>query len=127
MYSRVVALNKSGQTLEDKIADAATIFREDRSWNDTKREFSYLSCWEILKEHPKWSFGGDSSMKRKSYDGKDESSSSGQKQGSRPVGRKMAKLEKMEDRSKSEMILATMRMAAASERKATALETLSQS
>ena len=66
-YQKVAKLKQSGTTHEDWIAAAHKFFLEDSSWNDSKRPFIYLSSWEILKVHPKWSFGSVtvSSLKRK--------------------------------------------------------------
>ena len=128
LYARVVALGESGKTEENMVDDAILLFKEDTSWNESKRDFAFLSCWEILRRHPKWGF--NASNKRKSYDGRDEEESTSfeANQGrSRPAGRKCSKLAVVEEHGKKELLAATQRMAAASERRAAALELLGES
>lgn len=126
-YQKVVNLNESGKTKEDRIAAAQKFFVEDIGWNDTKREFQFMSCWELLSTHPKWSYG-TSPLKRKLESDESEGESNGG--GKRPKeGRKKAKLMKSlmekEGRAKEQCIITTsQRIALAAERKASAIELL---
>ncbi|CAL4915205.1 unnamed protein product [Urochloa decumbens] len=49
--SRIEAKNHSGWTVDDKIANACTMFTAEDQKN---RKFVYLHCWKILKDKPKW-------------------------------------------------------------------------
>ena len=144
-YQRVIALNQSGQTTEDRITAAQKMFQEDISWNDTKREFTHLSCWEILKSHPKWSFGPPKRKLEKLFNCDttsidDESEDSVSKnsemieipgESPRPPGRKRMKREKFTEENRERdrergVIAATLRVAEVAERKASAIELLSE-
>jgi len=49
--SRTEARNHSGWSVDDKIANACTLFKaEDKK----QRKFAYMHCWRILKDKPKW-------------------------------------------------------------------------
>jgi len=49
--SRTEARNHSGWSVDDKIANACTLFKaEDKK----QRKFAYMHCWRILKDKPMW-------------------------------------------------------------------------
>jgi len=49
--SRTEARNHSGWSVDDKIANACTLFKaEDKK----QRKFAYMHCWRILKDKPNW-------------------------------------------------------------------------
>ncbi|KAG8081130.1 hypothetical protein GUJ93_ZPchr0007g3171 [Zizania palustris] len=45
------ARNHSGCSIDDKIASACAIFKED---DKLHMNFPYMHCWKILKDQPKW-------------------------------------------------------------------------
>ncbi|NP_001131859.2 uncharacterized protein [Zea mays] len=49
--SRVEARNHSGWSIDDKIANACVMFKAE---DPKDKKFSYLHCWKILKDKPKW-------------------------------------------------------------------------
>ncbi|CAN6208697.1 unnamed protein product [Urochloa humidicola] len=49
--SRTEARNRSGWTVDDKIANACAMFTTE---DQKGRKFVYLHCWKILKDKPKW-------------------------------------------------------------------------
>ena len=51
-YRFIKNQNESGKTEEDQIRDALDLYRERY-----KKHFAFLSCWEVLKQVPKWSSG----------------------------------------------------------------------
>ncbi|TVU21992.1 hypothetical protein EJB05_31664 [Eragrostis curvula] len=49
--TRIEGRNRSGETYDDKIASACSLFKaEDRN----HRKFAFMHCWKILKDKPKW-------------------------------------------------------------------------
>ncbi|RLN34028.1 glutathione S-transferase T3-like [Panicum miliaceum] len=49
--TRIQDKNHSGWSVDDKIANACTLFKTEDKKN---RKFAYLHCWRILKDKPKW-------------------------------------------------------------------------
>ncbi|GJN24922.1 hypothetical protein PR202_gb12700 [Eleusine coracana subsp. coracana] len=49
--SKIEARNQSGCSIDDKIASACAMFKED---DKTHRNFAYMHCWKVLKDKPKW-------------------------------------------------------------------------
>ncbi|KAG8051788.1 hypothetical protein GUJ93_ZPchr0001g31117 [Zizania palustris] len=47
----IEARNHSGWSVDDKIANACAMFKAE---DPKDRKFSYLHCWKILKDKPKW-------------------------------------------------------------------------
>ena len=41
--------------IKDKFVEIRK-YKED-SWNEGKKEFRFFTSWELLRDHPKWSFG----------------------------------------------------------------------
>ncbi|CAL4887157.1 unnamed protein product [Urochloa decumbens] len=49
--SRIETENHNGWSVDDKIANACVMFKAE---DQKERKFSYLHCWKILKDKPKW-------------------------------------------------------------------------
>ncbi|XP_020405690.1 uncharacterized protein [Zea mays] len=48
---KVEARNHSGWSIDDKVANACVMFKAE---DPKDKKFSYLHCWKILKDKPKW-------------------------------------------------------------------------
>ena len=52
-YAQIAALNTSGTTEEDTVAEAVKLLVRTKL-DIYKGEFNRLACWRILKDEPKW-------------------------------------------------------------------------
>ncbi|TVU45988.1 hypothetical protein EJB05_05498 [Eragrostis curvula] len=49
--TRIECRNRSGESYDDKIASACSLFKAEDKKN---RKFAFMHCWKILKDKPKW-------------------------------------------------------------------------
>lgn len=89
-YAQITNLNESGSNEDVVIEKAKALYL-----NDMKSEFSYLQCWNILKEQPKWQ--NHVALKRSS--GESSSTDIDASETIRPMGCKSAKEKRKESTS----------------------------